>query len=746
MKPSYLFPCMRLSAAKSPVTCVGQVSRFSVGTILAVGITLVACSAASPVASAQTVTYAGSGAVNFGSANVCLSGKTTPAPCSQTMTLSYTVTASGTLGTPQALTLGAPNLDYKLASGSTCSGSVIQGNSCTVKVTFAPIAPGARNGAVEIVDGSGKVLATTYLYGSGTGPRATFNPPTRRTIGGSSLTFSDVAVDGSGNLFIISGASVEELLAVSGTVPANPVIKVLATPTDGFFPNLSSLTVDGAGNVYFAVRVYPYGGYVEQMLAADGYATINMLAGGLDGPGNFSAPFIAVDGSGNVFVANTAYGDDSAIPGNNYEILAAGGYTTVKTLAGENPGYPQGIAIDAKGNLFIVRAEDGFAGIYTGEIIELTPTDGYITSRTISLVNVSASPSPGSIAIDPAGDLLVGLSGASYFAELLAVNGVLPFTPAVRVFPQAPPPAGQFSGTFVVFDDRGNLYLGNASPGLQELQLSTPSSFHFATTEVGYASSDSPKFIQVQNQGNATLDVTNVSVSTNWERVTGSGTPEDCSGGLSLASSALCNLDVSFKPTEAGALTGALEVTDNSLNAPGSTQSSTLRGTGITTPNITSVNTTYGAPYSVIILKGTNFGATQGSSTVTFNGIATPHYHWSDTQIYVTVPPNATTGNIVLTVGGVASNPIAFAVVPLPVITGMSPTSGPVGTTVSLTGQNLLDYKFKPTVTFNGKAVDFDQQSSTDLRVLVPTGATSGYFHVLINNTGMNTPIFTVTK
>jgi len=54
--------------------------------------------------------------VNFGSAYVCTPGYTTPAPCSQTLTLNYNVTASGTLGTPQILTGGAPNLDFTLAS------------------------------------------------------------------------------------------------------------------------------------------------------------------------------------------------------------------------------------------------------------------------------------------------------------------------------------------------------------------------------------------------------------------------------------------------------------------------------------------------------------------------------------------------------------------------------------------------------------------------------------------------------
>ncbi len=105
--------------------------------------------------------------VNFESVNVCASGETIPAPCNETLTLNYNVAASGTLGTPKVLTGGAPNLDFTLASGSTCTGAFSAGATCVVNVTFAPLAGGIRNGSVEITDGSGNVLATTPIYGFG---------------------------------------------------------------------------------------------------------------------------------------------------------------------------------------------------------------------------------------------------------------------------------------------------------------------------------------------------------------------------------------------------------------------------------------------------------------------------------------------------------------------------------------------------------------------------------------------------
>ena len=52
------------------------------------------------------------------------------------------------------------------------------------------------------------------------------------------------------------------------------------------------------------------------------------------------------------------------------------------------------------------------------------------------------------------------------------------------------------------------------------------------------------------------------------------------------------------------------------------------------------------------------------------------------------VPTGANTGNVVVTVSGVPSNGMSFTVIPAPTITGLSPTSGAVGTTVTISGTN----------------------------------------------------------
>jgi RHS repeat-associated protein len=83
-------------------------------------------------------------------------------------------------------------------------------------------------------------------------------------------------------------------------------------------------------------------------------------------------------------------------------------------------------------------------------------------------------------------------------------------------------------------------------------------------------------------------------------------------------------------------------------------------------PTLTSLSTSSGPYGTLVTITGTNFGASSGTSAVTFNGTgsATP-LSWSSTSIVVRVPPCATSGNVVVTVNGIPSNGLSFSVQPL---------------------------------------------------------------------------------
>jgi hypothetical protein len=170
-------------------------------------------------------------------------------------------------------------------------------------------------------------------------------------------------------------------------------------------------------------------------------------------------------------------------------------------------------------------------------------------------------------------------------------------------------------------------------------------------------------------------------------------------------------------------------------------------GGGGGAPSISNVAPSSGAVGALITINGTNFGATQGTSTVTFNGTAATVTSWSATSIVVTVPAGATNGNVVVTVGGVASNGVPFTISGAPSITSLTPNSGPVGTMVTIAGSNFGATQGNSTVLFKGTGVSatVNSWSNTSIVVIVPTGATTGNVTVTVNGALSNGVTFTVT-
>ena len=125
-----------------------------------------------------------------------------------------------------------------------------------------------------------------------------------------------------------------------------------------------------------------------------------------------------------------------------------------------------------------------------------------------------------------------------------------------------------------------------------------------------------------------------------------------------------------------------------------------------------------------VTIEGTGFGASQGSSIVTFNRQVAIPRSWSDTQIVVQVPQQATTGPVIVTVNGVSSNGITFTVTPL--ILQLVPSHGCAGSLVDITGFTFGASQGLSTVTFNATPANVTAWSSTSIRAIVPGGATTG--------------------
>jgi sugar lactone lactonase YvrE/uncharacterized protein (DUF2345 family) len=488
---------------------------------------------------------------NSASANVCPSGQTTPAPCSSTLPVTFNVAANTTIGSIKVVTQGAPNLDFQLDSGSTCTGTFSTAGSCTVNVNFAPLAPGLRMGAVELLDGSNTVLATKLIYGVGYGPVTAFGPGTQTPIytGSSSFYAAGAAVDAAGDLFIAENQGTENnnglVVKVAPDSTQSTVGSGLAYP--------QGLALDGAGDVYIADNNL---NEVVEVTPAGVQTTV--------GTGLAAQLGVAVDGPGDVFIGD--FTGDQVV-----EVPANGGPQTVVYSSGSG-FHPVGLAVDAAGDLFI----SDYADTPPGKVVEIPA--GCSTNSCQTTVG-SGWYEPEAVAVDAAGDVLVAdeapkvvevPAGCTNINCQISISGTLAYG--------------------VALDGNGDVFIPDLNGHqVDEINKSQPPSLTFASTNVGYTSSDSPQSVTIQNIGNQTLSAISPGLvvnGPNFIQAPGASALADCSATFSLSLGASCNLSISFKPQSAGnPFTSTAVFTDNNLNAistsPAATQTIGLSGVGV---------------------------------------------------------------------------------------------------------------------------------------------------------------------
>jgi hypothetical protein len=113
-----------------------------------------------------------------------------------------------------------------------------------------------------------------------------------------------------------------------------------------------------------------------------------------------------------------------------------------------------------------------------------------------------------------------------------------------------------------------------------------------------------------------------------------------------------------------------------------------------------------------------------------------------------TVPVGGTTGNVVVTVGGQASNGVKFTIL-VPTISSLSPASAAIGASVTIKGTNFgaTQSEYTSSVTFNGASVlptQITSWSNTSIVVAVPAQATTGNVVVTLSQVASNGVAFTV--
>jgi hypothetical protein len=509
---------------------------------------------------------------SFGNVNVCPSGATTPAPCSNTLPVTFNIPANTTIGSVNVVTQGTSGLDFSLASAGTCTGTIPATGLCTANIAFTPRAPGLRMGAVELLGNSGNVLATTFIQGIGQGPAIAFSPAVQTIALPSGLDgVGNLAVNAAGDVFVTDYNSGQTLELTPGGGQTSVV-------TNGQVCQ-AGVAVDGAGDIFVS------GTCANNVVKLTPSGVQTTVGSGLGSPQS-----LAVDGAGDVFIADA--GKDLV-----EEVTPSGVQTTVPA---SGLSQPFGVAVDGAGDVFI-------ADLTGKKVVKVTPGGVQTT------VSASGLKSPWAVAVDAAGDVFIADPGNSQVEEVTP-GGVQTTVPASDLgCPQG-----------LAVDGFGDLFIADACkypPQVVEVSSSQPQPLSFEATNQGTTSGDSPQTVFVQNIGNAALNLTAISFPLDFPEA---GNENDCTTGTPLTPGLVCPLTIDFTPTVGGPppgtpLSEAVGLTDNALNVTGATQTISVQGDALSpevnVPNL--VGQTQTAASNLLTGVGLDPGAvTSQSSTL----------------------------------------------------------------------------------------------------------------------------------
>jgi len=326
---------------------------------------------------------------------------------------------SGTVSKVEVLTQGQAGLDFAPGAGVSCSGAILTvggaKTSCSQSVSFTPSAPGMRMGAVVLlgsVNGIQAILGTAYVSGTGTGP---------------------LGVLVAGNVLPVAGQlGLYDSTNVGDGKPA--------TSAELNLPG--GLALDGAGNLYIADTAHQRIRMVCAKAASEVIAgTICAKAGIIltvagngnpgnsgDGPASSSQVnnpnSVAVDGAGNLYIADTNNDVVREIVAASGQIVTlAGGATSTTMCAGRTDAWgdgcpatqamlnaPGGVAIDRSGNVYIADTNNAMVRVVSASTGTITAVVGNGTAgynQDGVLATLSELNSPYAVAFDGSGNLYI---------------------------------------------------------------------------------------------------------------------------------------------------------------------------------------------------------------------------------------------------------------------------------------------------------------------------------------------------
>ncbi|MGD0735909.1 MAG: Ig-like domain repeat protein [Terracidiphilus sp.] len=472
-------------------------------------------------------------------------------------------------------------------------------------VSFAPTAVGTQSGAatINLAFNSMETLSSLqFTSGAGATTEVANTGAGTCTIGssysaGSACTLTLAITPGglgarNDRVQLLSGTSVIGSVAVAGQASGAGL-----TVDPGTQSNLGSgwtepegVAVDGSGNIFVADKSAGTVSFIPS-----GSTTATVIASSLSSPTG-----IAVASDGSVYVSESGAAKLAEIPRVNG---AYGSAITVMT----GLTTPAGVAIAGNGDIYL--ADSGSGKVYRME------NDGGVVNFSTQEAYGSGFTAPAGLFVDAAGNLYVvdesagkivkftggvqstivsGLSspvavavdpgGSLYIAQngIATIERVPYVSASYDLNATSQLGAGLQSPAALTEDSEGNLYVADeAAAAVIDIDR-IAGTLNFGSVDVG--DSSAVETLTLSNIGNLSLSFATPLDSASGEAGDFAVTPE-CVAGGSLASGSTCSVSATFTPTQSTTRTDVLTFASNAVNT--STITGTLTGIGTSLPKTT---------------------------------------------------------------------------------------------------------------------------------------------------------------
>ncbi|MGA2610109.1 MAG: choice-of-anchor D domain-containing protein [Terriglobia bacterium] len=544
-----------------------------------------------------------------------------PAPNVSPTSLSFNNQLVGTTSTPQpvtvtntgtlALSITRVGISSGWTQSNNCLPSIPADASCTINVSFQPIAGGFQTGTLTLTDLALDSPQTVSLSGTGVVPVVSLSATSlsfpAQTVSTPSapqaLTLTNTGTAALTPLTITTSGDFAQTNNCAGSVAAGAgcTISVTFTPTapgnrtgtltltDNALNSPQRVSLSGTGVVpvvSLSATSLSFPGQTVSTPSPPQTLTLTNTGAGVLTP-------LTITTIGDFAQTNTCAGSVAASGSCTISVTftptASGNRTGTLTLTDNASNSPQKVSLSGTGLAPVVSLSTTSLS-FAGQTVS-TPSP----PQTLLLTNTGAGAlTP--LTITTSGDFAQTNTCAGSVAAGAGCEISVTFTPT------AP---GNRTGALTLTDNALNSpqTVTLSGTGLGATASLSVSSLTFARQLVATTSSSQP--VTLSNTGNVALTVTSIAISPNF------GQTNNCAS--SLAASGSCTISVTFSPTATGPLTGTLTITDNSNRVAGSTQTVSLSGTG-TAVTVSATSLSFGAQLvgsgSLKTVTLTNLGST----------------------------------------------------------------------------------------------------------------------------------------